>query len=64
MKNSPTPIKDRAVRFRAIARSRNRFPWDKHEGASHEFKVLDVLYDIRTLLLLILCALVILPFYI
>ena len=60
------PIKERAVRIWRIARvkrmwARTSLPamWRNHLSASHEFQLLDVLRDIRTVLTLILLILLV-----
>lgn len=61
---SDTPIKDRALRIHHIAQARKAWRrvhlpamWRNHLTASHEFQLLDVLRDIRTVLTLILIVL-------
>lgn len=54
---SNTPIKDRAKRIWAVRNSKRRWGWHRHEGSSWEFRVLDVLWDIRFLLFLIVILL-------
>lgn len=61
---SIAPIKDRARRIYHIARAKHawrrvHFPamWRNHLTATHEFQLLDVLRDIRTVLTLILIVL-------
>lgn len=50
---SDTQIKDRARRFAEARVSKRRWPWHEHKGTSWEFQVLDVLRDIRGMLVFI-----------
>lgn len=53
----PGLILKRARAIRAVRNSKNRWPWDPHTNSTYEFKILDLLRDIRTLLLCIVILL-------